>query len=279
MPQSPAREDDQLRAALAGYTPPSFSAIVMCILEEVRNDDTALSSIGDLVSTDPGLSVRLLGAVNSAGFGLRHRVKSIHHAVSLLGRGPLESILVSMAVRGALPRNATRGHDPARFWKTAVKRGVTARALAELLDPATASQSFTAGLLQDMAVTVLAQLHGEAYGSLLEDWHRGGEDLAALEREAFRWDHADAGAMLCRHWEFPEELTLAIASHHASADDGNGPLPAARLVAALRETDEGLGVERLVEDAHEQFGLSRDVTVELVSSSFEAAEELSGLLG
>ena len=89
-------------------------------------------------------------------FALRHKVRGVHHAVSLLGRSQLESMLISMAVRDTLPNSAKRGFEPRRFWTTSARRACTAAALADRIDPSTRSESFTASLLQDMAVPVLS---------------------------------------------------------------------------------------------------------------------------
>jgi HD-like signal output (HDOD) protein len=272
-----AEPKKEMRDALGEFELPSFPSIVMNALEIVRDADAPLPAIADVVSTDPGLSVRLLSTVNSAAFGLRHRVKSVHHAVSLLGRSQLESMLISIAVGEALPRDPVPGYEPGRFWVTSARRAVVARALADRLDPSSRSESFTASLLQDMAVPVLCRQRGREYGQLLEHWHQSTEDLAGLERQEYGWDHAGVAAGMCDEWNFPERQACAIAAHHSTDDEGPEPLPAVGLVSVLREVDEQLGVEQLVENAHRRFGMAKDEVAELVQSSFETAAEISEL--
>ena len=267
----------QLREVLGDCELPSFPAILAAALEKVRDPDGPLHEIGDLVATDPGLTVRLLSTVNSPAFALRHKVRSIHHAVSLLGRSQLESILISMAVSQSLPSRAARGFEPSRFWITAAKRATTARALADRIDPSTQSESFTASLLQDLAVPILSHRREREYGPLLEHWHNSVDDLAALERREFGWDHAAVGGAMCEEWRFPERQAQAIAEHHDEADDDPPALPAVRLVAALREIEEQAGIERLVERTRETYGVPADETIALVRASFESADEISRL--
>ena len=52
---------------------------------------------------DPGLNVKVLKTVNSAAFGLSTRVSNLHHAVTLLGRSRLETIVLPQAVNNILP--------------------------------------------------------------------------------------------------------------------------------------------------------------------------------
>jgi HD-like signal output (HDOD) protein len=269
---------EELKAVLGDYELPSFPAIVMSALERIRDEDASLSSIADLMSSDPGLTVRLLGTVNSAAFGLKHTVRNIHHAVSLMGRNQLESMLISMAVGQSLPQAAAEGYDSSRFWTTSAQRATTARALSDLLDPSASSESFTAGLLQDLAIPILAHSKGEEYGRLLEEWHEGGEDLASSEAQLFGWNHAWVGSWLCQEWSFPEKLTLAIGAHHGGGDEEEDEgLPAASLVASLREVDHQRGIEQLVESARDHYGIPSDQTAGLIESSFEAAEEIARL--
>ncbi len=266
----------ELKKVLSDASLPSFPTAVMNALEKVRSADASSQEVAKAVSVDPGITAKLLGAVNSASYAMRHRIRSIDHAVSILGRNELESMLLSMGTRDVLPRNSVPGYDASRFWVTAARRATTARSLAERIAPRTCSESFTASLLQDMAVPLLA-IRREDYGPVLEQWHRGSEDLAKLERETFDWDHAEVATWMCAEWKFPDELTDAIAAHHGTTDGDPAGLAAVNLVAPLREVDEEIGIERLVETAHDSYGLSKDETKQLVEESFESAREISQL--
>lgn len=265
---------EELRAVLGDYDLPCFPAIIMSALERIRDNEASLASIADLMSSDPGLSVRLIGTVNSAAFGLRHTVRNIHHAASLLGRNQLESMLISLAVGETLPDEEATGYDMGRFWTTSAQRATTARALAGLLDPSTASECFTAGLLQDLAIPILIQGKGDEYVRLLEQWHEGGGNLAELEQVAFGWTHAWVAEWMCQEWSFPEHLSDSIGAHHGGGE-GEGGLPAVNLVSALREVDREAGISRLVEEAQEKHGIPGDTTVRLIEESFSAAEEIA----
>ncbi|MGB5180272.1 MAG: HDOD domain-containing protein [Gammaproteobacteria bacterium] len=263
-----------MKAVLGDYELPSFPVIILNALEKVRDADESAAEISELVATDPGLSVRVLTTVNSAAYALKHKVNNIDHAVSLMGRGELESILISMAVHEVIPTESIPGFDAHRFWGTAARRAALARGLADLIDPSSRSESFTAALLQDMAVPILARQRADDYGPVLEHWYSNGSDLATLERETFDWDHATVAMWMCDDWGFPERITEAIGAHHGTNDDLVA-LPAVSLVGVLREQGESTGVEQLVESAYENYGLSRDQVVELVETSFAAAEDIA----
>ncbi len=265
---------------LGSFELPSFPAVILAALEKIRDDDASIAEATDVIAADPGLTARLIDTVNSAAFGLRHTVRSVQHAASLLGRSQVESMLISLAVRDAVPNAAGPGFDAQRFWRTAARRAVTARAIADEIDPAARSESFTASLLQDMALPILTRARQQEYGGVLEQWHASTADLAQMEREEFGWTHAGVAGAMCERWSFPPAIGEAIRSHHDGIDGEDTPsdgLVSVRIVAPLREVNEAAGVEYLVESMHGALGLSKDRASALVERSFDEAETLSHL--
>ena len=269
----------ELKTILGDYELPTFPAIYMESLQLVRDESSSVAALGDVLASDPGLTMRLLRTVNSAAYGLRSRVNNVHHAVSLLGRANVESMLLSLATHSTLPSSPGPGFEPHRFWKTAARRAATARALADRVDPAGRSECFTAALLQDMALPMLSFRMGESYAQLLERWHSGDADLQVMEREQYGWDHARVAALMCAEWGFPESIAEAIAAHHGSEDPEVHQLPPVNLAALIREVNEELGVEQLVEQAEATMKLAGDTVRELIVESFRSAEEIAQQFG
>lgn len=270
----------ELRKVLGAHELPSFSGVVMQTLERMRDPRATPSMIAEVMAADPGLSVRVLKTVNTAAYSVRRKITSLDQAIGLLGLSTVESLVLAVAVRDSLPTDAAQGYDSTRFWRTAARRAATARSLAARLHPAQAAESFTAALLQDMAVPVLATEGIGRYGSLLEHWHNSSDDLAALEQAEFGWNHPEVATWMCSEWVLPETLASSIGAHHGEVSEGNEGLvcpPAVTLVSFLREPDDRTGSDQLVEAVHDQFGLATDVVVSLVEESFESAEELAAL--
>ena len=264
--------DSHLREILDGYELPTFPAIYLEALEQVRDTDSSTGALADVLSSDPGLTARILRTVNSAAFGLRSAVASVRHAVSLLGRGHVESILVALAAHSALPADACAGFEPERFWRTAARRATTAGALADRMSPAERSECFTAVLLSDMAIPMLCIRKGAPYAQIIQKWHDGEGKLQVMERETFGWDHARVAELMCHEWDFP----VAIASHHGSVDPDRPALPAVNLAASIPEVNAEGYVGLLSEQIQESTGLDRSEVEALVEQSFSAAEEIAG---
>jgi HD-like signal output (HDOD) protein len=264
-----------LKGALGGLELPTFPAIVMKTLEAIRDPDASVSSVAAVLGTDPGMSVQLLRLVNSAGRSGARKTASVDRAVAVAGMATVESLVLSIGVGSALPQRPVDGFDPRRFWETAARRASIARGLATELHPAAAAMSFTAGLLQDMAIPLLAKAR-EDYRPVLQAWHRGEGQLATMERTQFGWDHSEVATWLCDSWQLPEALAEAIGGHHSSIEGLAAP-PAVQLVATLTEAADSGDLDRLVALAGERYGLAADRCVELVAEAEEGASEIAQL--
>ena len=264
----------ELRALLGDYEVPSMSSTVIRLLGVLRDPDIPMAAVAGQIEMDPGLTVRILRLVNSAAFGLLSQVSNLQHAISLLGRSRLESLVLAIAAANQLPNRmecmATR-----RFWAAAARRATLARALAQHLHASTQAEAFTAGLLQDMAVPLLAETNPEGYRAILERWHGTGKvGLDALERELFGFDHAVVGALMAETWGLPEYLVLAIGGHH-DPDGDRGADPAVRLVSMLKYAPEADGVNALQEAAELEFGISSPLMREILDRSLPEADEVA----
>lgn len=225
----------------------------------------------------PAVTLRVLATVNSAAFAPRQRIDDLSQAVAMLGTSNLESLVLAIAVNGALPSTPCQGFLPRRFWLAAARRAATAQALAQVLHPATRSACFTAALLQDMAVPFLANSRPDVYGAVLEQWHEGTAPLWELEQSAMGTDHSEVATWLCAEWHLPDMLSLALGGHHQPPGSVEACPPALSLVASIREVEGSSGIDELIALARDGYGLDRDQLVALVDRSFEGAEELAHL--
>lgn len=269
--KDPKRE---LNALLGGYELQSFPTVVMNALGTLRDPQSVIKEIADQIQMDPGMNIKILRLVNSAAFGLVTKVSNLHHAVTILGRSRLESMLLSYAVANNIPPKLDC-MGISRFWLAAAKRACLAKHIALHLHAATQAESFTAGLLQDMAIPLISQVKGTVYKDLIEKWHTDKyADIDVMEREQFGYDHPSIGALVAEAWDLPDYLIQAIAGHHDLSEQSSAE-PAVRLVSFIRYFDVGDGTERLIEFAEENFNIGTNMMQELISKAFAEAEQFA----
>ncbi len=142
---------EELKVLLGDYELQSFPEAVMNVLGMLRDPHSETKDIADQIQMDPGMNIKILRLVNSAAFGLATKVSNLHHAVTILGRSRLESMLLTYAVATTVP--STLGcMDISRFWLASARRACLAKHIAMHLHAATQAESFTAALLQDLAI-------------------------------------------------------------------------------------------------------------------------------
>ncbi len=244
------KTQDRLAAVsrlLDGYELPSFPHVITDALGRLGDPDVAMADVARVLEMDPGISVHLLKLANSAALGLRNPVDSLQQAVTMLGRNQVESILITSAARASVPRPLSPVFDSPRFWTAAASRAVVATSISAVVDPSRRSETFTAALLQDMALPILVD-HIDGYDLLLKQWYDGDViDLAAAEHAEFGWDHASVATRMGTMWDFPETLLEAIAGHHDTDESTGTDLIGVRAVSGWHEVDEVLSRSVILE--------------------------------
>jgi len=128
------------------------------LLNDLSDPETPVSRIEQLVSIDPGLTLRLLRTANSVASGTLHEVVSLRQALVLLGPRTLRSWIVLTLLEGGVDQNAgeelwtvlARAHAVATLSGDDADLGFTIGLLsgaADLLgsDPATVAEAAGVG--------------------------------------------------------------------------------------------------------------------------------------
>lgn len=157
----------------------------------------------------------------------------------------------------------------------ASRQAAVARVLATALHPNTQSDVFTIGLLQNMAIPVLANREGERYRTLYQHWQSGEVNLAEQELQLFGIDHATLGAQMAEHWGFPESLIEGIGEHH-ELENLTIPL-SVRISALMKESHDNDSAKILSQQATQLFDLDEKL-LQLIEEALEQSKELSEAL-
>lgn len=184
------------------------------LVAEINRPEPDVERLARVISGQPELSARVLQTVNSAYYSLPHRVKTVRHAIVLLGLGRIRSIALSHAAMASVPRPDGDLFDHGAFWTDSLVRALMVQVLAGGSGAEGAEEAFTALLLSDVALPVLLCAWGEYYAPVVHRWETAPGRLSGVEREQFRWDHAQAGAWILQSWGFPEDTVCFVGAHN-----------------------------------------------------------------
>lgn len=272
----------ELMELLEGYELPSFPVAVMRVLEMLRDPDASMNKIADLITADPGMHIMVLKSVNSAAFGLSKKISNVKHAITLLGRARLETLILPCAVNRSLPSAGYICFDRRKFWLASARKGYLASYLASVLNPSVRMESFTGGLLQDMAVPVISQVKESDYCKLMDKWNIGETDsvnLKQLEREVMGFDHQAIGALMAEEWGFPKFLTLSILKHHEEieAPDKLMPVKLAACLKYYKDNDDQEQKDLICNFIIKKTNISKKPLKDLIDRAFDDASEFAGM--
>ena len=198
-------------------------AVAVRVLNLCQSEDLDLKQIADAICQDPALSAKVLRLVNSPAFGLRQEVRTVPHALALLGLNAVRTLALSFSLVRDLRKGQQSGLQA--YWKRSIISAVAARELANALRFPAPDEAFLAALLQDIGILALGRVAGREYEEVAA---RAGDDherLAALEREAFGADHAAVGGWMADSWKLPRPLCLAVLRSHRSEPALDKDLP------------------------------------------------------
>ncbi len=121
-------------------------------------------------------------------------------------------------------------------------------------------EAYSAGLLSDIGLLVLAQLETTSYVRLYQRVGHG-TMLIESEQELYGFHHGQLGARLLERWNLPASLTDAVASHHAFSD-ANDMLSVATHIANLMAdalwTPDSPQVQQARQLLESEFGMDLD---------------------
>ena len=200
-----------LGARIVGAKP--FPIAARRLEELTRNPKARLEQVVSVLETDPGLSVRLLRLVNSAGYGMKVRVTSVRHAAVLVGTRRLHQVATTAAI---LDLFETNNETAVELLEHATVVGSLCRYLAVHLG-LPHDELFTCGFLHDIGKLMLLDTEGEKYAELVRSYGGAPDQLHIHERRTFGFDHALLGAHVLRAWNIPDPVPKVVLYHHQPA--------------------------------------------------------------
>jgi len=185
-------------------------------LQGILSDDRAsLGAVARLVEKDPSLTARLLQAANSAFFGVRSEIRTVEHALVVLGSHMVRNLLLVTTLHGTLRRfRLPAQFSMVRFWEHSLVTAVLSKVLSTRASRFAPDEAFVGGLLHDVGKVALATLFPDERSAVLASSAFSDREL---ERGLFGVNHVEVGAALATHWRLPTFVAEVIRYHHEPA--------------------------------------------------------------
>lgn len=194
---------------------PPFPMVAQRTLLLLNKPEVSIQELVDVVKFDPATTANILRISNSAYFGLRREIHSLHQALLLLGTQELLKIVIASGAT-RLFAAPTPGYFNERrgLWRHSVSCALMADVLSRELSMVDQATGFTAGLMHDIGKVVLSLFVEQKFHEIMGVVEEQGVSFQTAEKIILGVDHAEMGGEMARMWDFPERLRLAITYHH-----------------------------------------------------------------
>ena len=265
---------------------PPLPQVAQKALSLIRNPNSSMADLAEVLIMDQGLTSTVLKWVNSSFFGLSQPVSTVQQAIVFLGQNTLQSLVLAASISTYLYRPVP-GYELDRgdLWKHSIGVATGAQFIARKFGPALSEEAYHAGLLCDIGKLAFEMIFREVDISKI-NWQ--GKSFNDLEFEIFGLDHARMGAEMAKRWKLPVSLQKAIEFHHQPDLAGDFIRVASSVhIADVALTMLGVGIGKdglrynIVPQAFEVTGWSMERIPELFNLIMEqlaAAEEFIGFV-
>lgn len=194
---------------------PSLSGVVSQINSMLKDPRTSADELGEVISMDQALAAKVLKLVNSSFYGFPGKIKTLPHAIALLGFSSIRNIVLTASIIGAFStKNKQEGLNLKDFWLHSIAVGALAKTISKTLKLSNPDEYFLSGLLHDMGKLVL-QLHlTPEYLEVFVHIKESPMHILNAEEAVLGVSHSDVGAWLARHWKLPQDIINSIEYHH-----------------------------------------------------------------
>lgn len=192
----------------------SYTGVIAQIDRLVKDPESTLADLGEIIEKDPDLAARLLKLGNSAFYGFAQRLETVSEAISLIGIQQVEDLLLASNVIEVFEGVSAVNVNMESFWHHSLACGICARCIAIARQIPAGDKFFVAGLIHDLGRLVLLSQRPRQATAIFGVYEKRRILLRDAEREVLGFDHAQIGEELLRGWQYPPNLVQAVAHHH-----------------------------------------------------------------
>lgn len=188
----------------------SLPDIVFQINDMVTDPACTAADIGNLISLDTALSMRLLKIVNSPFYGFPSAIETIPMAITVLGIRQLRDLVFMSCVIGKYSKIPSDILNPETFWSHSIATAISAQLLAKEVKLPNSERLFTCGMLHDLGLLIMAITVPDETRQILELAHNSNKPSHELQMNVFGFNQGDLGVALIRKWSLPESFIEPI---------------------------------------------------------------------
>jgi putative nucleotidyltransferase with HDIG domain len=237
-------KDPKLFRIDRNFEMPSVPIVLTRILQLVDDNRASARRLEELILHDPSLSARILKLANSALYSFRSEVKTISHAITLLGLNLVKSLTIGVSIFESFTKGLRAEIGCInQLWMHSFAVGLLAQEIwVRRTNRNEGEFALLCGLLHDLGKVAFFKNDAIGYAKLFAtEKAEEDPDISTLENKHYGVDHAALGSIIAKQWGLPPDIGNVVRQHH-SVLAGN-PLVAAVSMADQLVKQSGIGYD------------------------------------
>ena len=195
---------------------PSLPKTYARLQQVLKDPDSGLAEVAEIIEQDLAMSAKVLRLVNSAFFGLYKHIESPFRAVNLLGLDTIKALVLGVGVFSEMKSPAGKAFNVNELWSHSMAAAAFAKAIAlhESEDKEMIDNAFISGLLHDVGKLLLFSRMPEEYEQAVVEAGETDCTLGKAEHRILGACHGDIGGYLIGLWGLPGQVVESITFHH-----------------------------------------------------------------
>ena len=193
----------------------SIKSVVSGIIKIINDPKASVKDLIDLIEIDPPLMAKVLKAANCSYYSPRHSIYDIEKAIIWLGFDHLKELALSQKVCEIFGKDESiDGYSRSSLWKHSVAVGLLGKMIYRKEFGERGENIYIGGLLHDFGIITEDQFLSDDFKFILDRSKNENKNLSITEDKVLGYNHSEIGMAIATHWNFPEELIMAIGYHH-----------------------------------------------------------------
>jgi HD-like signal output (HDOD) protein len=193
------------KGALHRLDLPHYPKVVAALDEGIRKN-VDIGTISNLIEKDPAMSQMVLKIINSPLFGMRNKIASVNHAVSLLGADKVKILVLTPKLQDALLLQT----DVSEFlWRRSVMNALCASKLTTIVDGIERDEAYTAGMFQNSGSMILHKNFGD-YEEVFTHACENSKPVHVEEYEHYGTSNILIANTFAKKWTLPSVVSSTL---------------------------------------------------------------------
>lgn len=190
---------------------PTLPSVVSEIIKLANSSKTNAADVGRIIEQDQALTTKVLRLVNSAFYGFPGQIKTVQHAVVIIGFNKVKNVVMAASLFDLTKGRSSKSVNIPQFWLHALGSAIGAKEAIRRFDTnVTPDDAFVAGLIHSVGVMIIDQMFPQEYAMVRQVCLQSRCTLYEAEKSVLGFTHCHAGDWVGEKWKLPPQLRNAM---------------------------------------------------------------------